>query len=84
VPSPETVSARIVPLTPPDGDCGKWTLNVEVGGLDTTALGLSANPFALILVDSDMRGFGCFDIGNAIVGPKLDPPRKVRRGVRRQ
>lgn len=79
----ETVSARIVTLATPDGDCGKWSLNVEVGGLDTTTLGLTSNPFALILFDSDMRGFGCFNITNAIVGDRLDPPRKVRRGSRR-
>jgi CSLREA domain-containing protein len=80
---PESVLARIVTLVTPEGDCGKWSLNVEVGGLDTTALGLTDNPFALILVDSDMRGFGCFDISDAIVGNQLDPPHKVRRGARR-
>jgi hypothetical protein len=84
VPSPETVSARIVAAPAPwEESCGEWTLNLEVGGLNTTMLGLRGNPFALKLVDSDMRGFGCFDITNAIVGTHLDPPRKVRRGARR-
>ena len=79
----ETVAARIVKLATPEGDCGKWTLNVEVGGLDTVALGLDGNPFALELTDSDLHGFGCFDIDDAIVGSQLDPNRKVRRGARR-
>jgi hypothetical protein len=80
----ETVSARIVTLTTPEGTCGKWTLNIEVGGLDTATLGLMGNPFALELTDSDLRGFGCFDIDNAIVGNQITPPtRAIRRGVRR-
>ena len=83
VPSPETVSARIVQLETPDNTCGQWTLNIEVTGLDTAALGLTGNPFALVLEDSD-KNEGCFDITNAIVGNQIDPPgRKVRRDVRR-
>ena len=69
----------------PGGTCGEWTLNLEVAGLDTAALGLGGtNPFALELMDSDMHSFGCFDITNAIVEIQIDPPAKtVRRGVRR-
>jgi len=78
----ETVAARIVTQPKPGGSCGKWTLNVEVGGLDTAALGLSSgNPYALMLTDAD-AAFGCFDIDNAVVGNQLDPPHKVRRGAR--
>lgn len=81
--SGETIAARIVTQPTPGGACGKWILNVEVGGLDTTTLGLGGgNPFALMLTDAD-AAFGCFDIDNAIVGNQLDPPRKVRRGARR-
>jgi hypothetical protein len=84
VPSPETVSARIVTLATPEDTCGKWTLNVEVAGLNTGALGLGGtNPFALELTDSDLHGFGCFDITDAIVGSQIPTPSKVRRGVRR-
>ena len=82
---PETVSARMVAMPTPIGTCGEWTLNLEVAGLDTPALGLGGtNPFALELMDSDLHSFGCFDITNAIVGNQIDPPAKtVRRGVRR-
>ena len=82
---PETISARMVAMPAPGGTCGEWTLNLEVAGLDTAALGLGGtNPFALELMDSDMHSFGCFDITNAIVGTQIDPPAKtVRRGVRR-
>ncbi|MFZ0678659.1 hypothetical protein [Candidatus Binatus sp.] len=83
VPSPETVSARIVELPKPLGTCGEWTLNVEVPGLDTAAIGLvGGNPFALVVEDGD-KNEGCFDITNAIVGNQIPTPvRKVRRGVR--
>ncbi|HZC46377.1 MAG TPA: hypothetical protein VE243_07865, partial [Candidatus Acidoferrum sp.] len=83
---PETVSGRIVALPTPPETCGKWTLNLEVAGLNTAALGLGgSNPFALILTDSDLHGFGCFDINNAIVGNQIVPPARVtRRKVRRQ
>jgi hypothetical protein len=58
--------------------------DLEVAGLDTAALGLGgSNPFALMLTDSDLHGFGCFTITNAIVGNQIPTPRKVRRGVRR-
>ena len=82
---PETVSARMVAMPTPAGTCGEWTLNLEVAGLDTPALGLGGtNPFALELMDADLLSFGCFDINNAIVGTQIDPPAKtVRRGVRR-
>ena len=82
---PETVSARMVAMPVPAGTCGEWTLNLEVAGLDTPALGLGgSNPFALELMDSDMHSFGCFNITNAIVGTQIDPPTKtVRREVRR-
>jgi len=83
--APETISARMVALPTPGGSCGEWTLNLEVAGLDTPALGLGGtNPFALLFMDSDMHSFGCFDITNAIVGTQIDPPTKtVRREVRR-
>jgi predicted outer membrane repeat protein len=83
--APETISARMVAMPTPAGACGEWTLNLEVAGLDTPALGLGgSNPFALELMDSDMHSFGCFDITNAIVGTQIDPPTKtVRREVRR-
>jgi predicted outer membrane repeat protein len=82
---PETISARMVAMPAPGGTCGEWTLNLEVAGLDTPALGLGGNnPFALELMDSDLHSFGCFNINNAIVGTQIDPPAKtVRRGVRR-
>ena len=82
---PETISARMVAMPAPAGTCGEWTLNLEVAGLDTPALGLGGNnPFALELMDSDLHSFGCFNINNAIVGTQIDPPAKtVRRGVRR-
>ncbi|MGC2277854.1 MAG: choice-of-anchor Q domain-containing protein [Candidatus Binatus sp.] len=49
---PETVSARMVALPTPAGACGAWTLNLEVAGLDTPALGLGGNgPFALVVTD---------------------------------
>ena len=82
---PETISARMVAMPAPAGTCGEWTLNLEVAGLDTAALGLGGtNPFALELMDSDLHSFGCFNINNAIVGTQIDPPAKtVRREVRR-
>ncbi len=49
---PETVSARMVALPTPAGACGAWTLNLELAGLDTPALGLGGNgPFALVVTD---------------------------------
>jgi len=85
----ETVSARIVTLSeptgaPPDGiSCGEWTINIEVAGLDTATLGLGGgNPFALVVEDGD-KNEGCFDVTNAVVGPQIPPPHKVRRGARR-
>jgi polymorphic membrane protein len=85
VPSPETVSARIVQLPTPKGTCGEWTLNIEVAGLDTAAIGLGGgNPFALVIEDGD-KNVGCFDITNAIVGSQTPrPPHGVRRRVRRR
>lgn len=88
VPSPETVLARIVqlegPSAPTELSCGEWTLNIEVAGIDTrsTTINLSgSNPFALVVEDSD-KNEGCFTVENAVVGNKVDPPRRVRRGVR--
>ena len=50
----ETVSARMVALPKPSGACGAWTLNLEVAGLDTPAMGLGGTgPFALIVTDLD-------------------------------
>jgi hypothetical protein len=85
VPSPETVSARIVQLSTPNGTCGEWTLNIEVAGLDTATIGLGGgNPFALVVEDGD-KNEGCFDVTNAIVGSQIPAPgHSVRRGVRRQ
>ena len=49
---PETVSARMVALPTPAGACGAWTLNLEVAGLDTPAIGLGGTgPFALVVTD---------------------------------
>jgi hypothetical protein len=54
-----------------------------VAGLDTVAIGLRGNPFALVIEDGD-KNEGCFDITNAIVGNQIPTPtRSVRRGVRR-
>jgi hypothetical protein len=82
---PETVSARMSALPTPGGSCGEWTLNLEVAGLNTPALGLGGtNPFALVLTDTDGDRAGCFDITNAIVGNQIPKPgHGVRRGTRR-
>jgi len=84
VPSPETVSVRIVKLPTPLDSCGQWTLNIEVAGLDTAAIGLGdGNPFALVIEDGD-KNEGCFDVTNAIVGNQIPTPNHgVRRRVRR-
>jgi hypothetical protein len=82
--SSEQVSARMVALPPPTGTCGKWTLNLEVSGLNTPAVGLGGgNPFALLITDFN-DAESCFDITNAIVGSQTPPPpaghrRRVRR-----
>jgi hypothetical protein len=78
------LSARMVALPTPAGSCGEWTLNLELSGLNLSEFGLTGtNPFALYILDGDDNA-GCFDIDNAIVGGKIDPPaRSVRRGVRR-
>jgi hypothetical protein len=86
---PETISARMVSLfssPPPAGVCGAWTLNLEVGGLNTHgSINLpGGNPFALLIFDPTGDGESCFDINNAIVGNQIPPPpHGVRRGVRR-
>ena len=82
---PETISARLVAVPPPPvWVCGEWSLNLEVAGVNTTAIGLGGgNPFALVLTDSSGVATGCIDIDNAIVGNQIDPGRTVRRGVRR-
>ncbi len=84
---PITVSARLVALTPPAGLCGKWTLNLEVSGLNTSStsedLG-GTNPFA-VLISDESDAESCFDVTNAIVGSQIPKPsHSVRRGVRRQ
>jgi hypothetical protein len=86
VPSPETVSARMVALHAPSHTCGEWTLNLEVAGLNTGSLGLGGtNPFSLVLEDEQGEGANCFDITNAIVGNQIVVPgHGVRRGVRRR
>ena len=82
---PETVSARMVALPTPMDACGEWTLNLQVAGLDTPALGLGGgNPFALVLSDLNLHAWACFDINNAITGNQIPTPgHGVRRGVRR-
>jgi hypothetical protein len=84
--APETVSARMALLGMPANTCGEWSLNLEVSGLDTVALGLGGtNPFALVLTDASGIASGCIDIDNAIVGNQIDPPtHSARREVRRQ
>jgi hypothetical protein len=84
VPSPETVSARIVAQPTPAHACGEWSINIEVAGLNTAAIGLGGgNPFALVLEDGN-KNEGCFDVTNAIVGNQIPTPgHKVRRGLRR-
>jgi hypothetical protein len=81
----ETVSARMVAFPIPAHTCGKWTLNLEVAGLNTGALGLGGtNPFSLVLEDEQGEGANCFDITNAIVGNQIVVPgHGVRRGTRR-
>jgi hypothetical protein len=80
----ETVSARMVTLPTPAGSCGEWTLNLEVAGLNTPALGLGGtNPFALLVSDF-VDAETCFDVNNAIVGNQIPTPHhSVRRGTRR-
>ena len=84
---PVTVSARLVALTPPTGLCGRWTLNLEVSGLNTNSASVNlggTNPFALLISDLN-DAESCFDITNAIVGSQIPKPTpSVRRGVRRQ
>ena len=84
---PETISARLVALTPPTGLCGKWTLNLEVSGLNTNSSSVNlggTNPFALLISDLN-DAEQCFDVTNAIVGSQIPKPTpSVRRGVRRQ
>jgi len=82
----ETISARMVAFPTPPNTCGKWTLNLEVAGINTNSatIGLSGvNPFALIIFDgTDVES--CFNITNAIVGNQIPTPgHGVRRGVRR-
>jgi hypothetical protein len=86
---PVTVSARMVSLfasPPPPGVCGAWTLNLEVGGLNTKSASVNlpgVNPFALLISDqSDIES--CFDITNAIVGNQIPPPSHGVRRVRRR
>jgi len=83
---PVTVSARLVALTPPAGLCGKWTLNLEVAGLNTNSASVNlpgTNPFALLISDLN-DAEQCFDVNNAIVGSQIPKPsHSVRRGVRR-
>jgi hypothetical protein len=83
---PVTISARLVALTPPTGLCGKWTLNLEVSGLNTNSASVNlggTNPFALLISDLD-DAEQCFDVTNAIVGSQIPKPsHSVRRGVRR-
>ena len=85
-----TVSAKLVALPPPAGLCGKWTLNLEVGGLNTNDPSVNlggSNPFALLITDQAngiVDAESCFDVNNAIVGSQLPTPTHgVRRRVRR-
>ena len=83
---PEQISARLLALPTPTGTCGEWTLNLEVSGLNTPALGLGGgNPFAILIVDGN-DAEECFDVTNAIVGNQIPtpPPHSTRRRIRRQ
>jgi len=82
---PEQVNARLLALPTPLGACGEWTLNLEVSGLNTPALGLGGgNPFAILISDLD-DAIECFDVTNAIVGQQIPtPPHGARRRIRRQ
>ena len=82
---PEQISARMVAFPPQPGVCGEWTLNLEVSGLNTPALGLGgSDPFAILITDF-VDAEGCFDINNAIVGNQIPiPGHGVRRGVHRR
>jgi hypothetical protein len=83
---PEQVSARLLALPTPLGTCGEWTLNLEVSGLNTPALGLGGgNPFAILISDLD-DAEQCFDVDNAIVGTQIPTPapHSTRRRIRRQ
>jgi Chlamydia polymorphic membrane protein (Chlamydia_PMP) repeat len=88
--SSETVSARLITLPTPMGACSAYALNLEVGGLNTAAIGMpDGNPFAIVLTDDPDPLFAdasvCFDVNNAIVGNQTPPPpHKVRRRVRRR
>jgi hypothetical protein len=81
-----TLSARMVALPTPADSCGEWTLNLELSDLTLDDFGLTGpgpGPFAIMLDDGDGNE-GCFDVDDAIVGGKIDPPsRSVRRGVRK-
>ena len=81
---PEQISARLLALPTPPGTCGEWTLNLEVSGLNTPALGLGGgNPFAILIVDGN-DAEECFDVTNAIVGNQIPtPPHGARRRIRR-
>jgi hypothetical protein len=78
---PGTVSARIVLLSTPVDGCGTWNLNLEATGLDLSSI--TSNPISLWLNDADDSGPFCFDIDDAIIGAKITPAPKVRRGSRR-
>jgi hypothetical protein len=83
---PEQISARLLALPTPAGTCGEWTLNLEVSGLNTPALGLGdGNPFAILISDLD-DATQCFDVTNAIVGQQIPTPphHATRRRIRRQ
>jgi len=78
---PGSLSARMVQLpTPAAPACGQWNLNLEIAGTSNALLG--NGPFSLLLTNGD-GGEQCFDLTNVIVGSPVDPPRKVRRAVRR-
>jgi len=85
VKGPEQVSARLLALPTPLGACGEWTLNLEVAGLNTPALGLGGgNPFAILISDL-VDATQCFDVTNAIVGQQIPTPphHPTRRRIRR-
>ena len=78
---PGSLLARMVQLPRPAAPaCGEWNLKLEISDVNSSPLG--DGPFSLLLINGD-GGEQCFNLTGVIVGSKIDPGRKVRRGVRR-